>query len=67
MKALDFRKLEPVGKCSHCGINCWAETNNEPAIWPCGVEGCPYPRGQVIQFPRSATGTSLAQIIYSGS
>jgi hypothetical protein len=67
MPKLDFRKLEPCGKCSHCGINCWAETDGKPAIWPCGVPGCPYPSNNVVMFPRSATGTSLSQIIYSGS
>ena len=67
MARLNFRKMQPTGKCAHCGINCWAETDNQPAIWPCGLEGCPYPRGEVVQFPKSATGTSLSQIIYSGS
>jgi hypothetical protein len=67
MPKLDFRKLEPCGKCSHCGINCWSETDGNPAIWPCSVSGCPYPAGNVVAFPRSATGTSLSQIIYSGS
>lgn len=67
MAKLDFRKLEPCGKCPHCSINCWNETGGKPAIWPCGLEGCPYPRGNVIAFPRSETGTSLAQIVYSGS
>lgn len=67
MARLNFRKMQPTGKCTHCGINCWAETDNQPAIWPCGLEGCPYPRGEVVQFPKSATGTSLSQIIYSGS
>jgi hypothetical protein len=55
-----------TGRCAHCGINCWKETNGMPAIWPCGIEGCPYPRHNVVQFPRSATGTSLAQITYEG-
>lgn len=67
MAKLDFRKLEPVSKCVRCGINCWAETDNKPAIWPCGVEGCPYPTSNVTQFSRSPTGSSLSHIIYSGS
>ncbi len=67
MKKLDFRNLEPVSKCPTCGINCWAETDNKPAIWPCGVPGCPYPHDKAEAFESSMTGTSLGQIIYSGS
>lgn len=29
-----------TGVCGVCGINCW--DNGKPAIWPCGVKGCPY-------------------------
>jgi hypothetical protein len=66
-KKLDFKKLQPTGKCPHCGINCWAETNNEPAIWPCGVGGCPYPHKPQAPFALSSTGSSLALIVYDGS
>ncbi len=67
MSKLDFRKMEPSGKCPNCGINCWSETNNEPAIWPCGVPGCPYPHKPQRPFERSAVGSSLSMIVYSGS
>lgn len=67
MSKLDFRKLEPCGKCSNCGINCWDETGEKPAIWPCGLSGCPYPSNNVVAFPSSPTGSSLSHIIYSGS
>ena len=66
MPELDFRKLEPTGKCPICDINCWAETNNEPAIWPCGLNGCPYPPRKQTRFALSSTGSSLAQITYMG-
>jgi len=67
MTKLDFRKLDPAINCPTCGINCWAETDNKPAIWPCGVPGCPYPQEKYTSFESSMTGTSLGQIIYSGS
>lgn len=67
MSKLDFRKMEPTGKCPNCGINCWSETSNEPAIWPCGVPGCPYPHKPQRPFERSAVGSSLSMIVYSGS
>ncbi len=55
--------LTKTGTCKHCGINCYAEKHGEPAVWPCGVDGCPYPpRGKVIPFAVSATGSSLLQI-----
>ena len=58
--------LTKTGTCKNCGINCYAEKHNEPAIWPCGVEGCPYPkRGQIVNFPKSMTGSSLLQIASS--
>jgi hypothetical protein len=57
----DYLKCKKTGECSHCGINCWAEHGNKPAI-PCQLENCPYPRGQVIMFPLSSTGSSLLQI-----
>jgi hypothetical protein len=63
---LNFRQLQPTGKCPICGINCWAETQNIPAIWPCGLDKCPYPVQPSRTFARSATGSSLSQIVYSG-
>lgn len=67
MSKLDFRKLDPTGKCPTCGINCWTETDNEPAIWPCGVPGCPYTQKPQPKFERSSVGSSLSMIVYSGS
>ena len=68
MRKLDFRNLKPAGKCPVCGINTWKETGNEPAIFPCGLEHCPYEkdgkkRRQKIEFERSAVGNSLALIV----
>lgn len=55
--------LTKSGTCPNCGINCYTEKHNEPSVWPCGVNGCPYPpRGKVVAFPLSATGSSLLQI-----
>ena len=59
------KPLTKTGTCKTCGINCWAETKGQPSVWPCGVEGCPYPRGEVVAFPKSSTGSSLLQIAYS--
>jgi hypothetical protein len=56
------KPLTKTGTCKHCGINCWAEQGGKPAIWPCGIDDCPYPRGQVIYFPSSMTGSSMLQI-----
>lgn len=57
------KPLTKTSICKTCSINCYAEKQNEPAIWPCGVTGCPYPsRGKVVSFPLSATGSSLLQI-----
>jgi hypothetical protein len=67
MSKLAFKKLQPCGKCSVCGINCWTETAGEPAIWPCGVPGCPYPHKPQTRFDKSPTGSSLSMIVYSGS
>jgi len=33
---------EAVGKCEICTINLWDSCQGEPAIFPCGVQGCPY-------------------------
>jgi hypothetical protein len=56
------KPLTKSGTCKNCGINCYKEKANQPTVWPCGVEGCPYPRGEIIAFPQSATGSSLLQI-----
>lgn len=56
------KEMTKAGICKTCGINCWKETNGEPSIWPCGIPKCPYPRGEVIVFPQSQTGSSMAQI-----
>jgi hypothetical protein len=56
------KPLTKSGTCKHCTINCWAERGGKPAIWPCGLEGCPYPRGEVVAFPKSMTGSSMLQI-----
>lgn len=56
------KMLTKTGTCKHCTINCYAESKGKPTIWPCGVEGCPYPRGEIVAFPKSATGSSLLQI-----
>jgi hypothetical protein len=60
---IDYRALTPTGKCTICGINCWEQTDSQPAIWPCGLDGCPYPQSaKVIQFEKSSTGSSLLGI-----
>lgn len=57
------KQLTKTGTCKHCGINCWAECGGQPSVWPCRVDGCPYPdTAKIIQFPASATGSSLLQI-----
>lgn len=58
----NYRALTPVGKCEVCGINLWAEHNGEPAIWPCGLTGCPYPDKSLTKFEHSFTGSSLSFI-----
>jgi hypothetical protein len=59
----DYLKCKKTGVCPTCGINCWAEHNNQPAIWPCRITGCPFPdTAKIIQFPVSSTGSSLLQI-----
>lgn len=60
MPRINFLETKPSGTCKVCGINCWKETGNKPAVWPCGIETCPYPRGEVIPFPQSSVGSSLA-------
>jgi hypothetical protein len=56
------KPLTKTGTCKTCSINCYAEKGGNPAIWPCGIEGCPYPRGEVVLFTRSMTGSSMLQI-----
>lgn len=67
MSKPDYRNMEPTGKCSVCGINCWEKNAGEPAIWPCGVAGCPYPHRPQKPFELSVVGSSLSMIVYSGS
>jgi len=53
-----------VGACNVCEINLWDGCGNRPAIFPCGVKGCPYETASEqanIEF--SAYGSSLAQLI----
>ena len=66
MSKQEFIGKIPTGKCKVCEINCWAHTNNEPAIWPCGVDGCPYPGHAMTRFERSSMGSSLSMITYNG-
>lgn len=63
----EFKNLKPIGKCPICTINLWAEYNNRPAIWPCGVNGCPYETAEEQakinqEIERSAQGSGLALI-----
>lgn len=64
MAKLKYRELQPTGKCSVCGINLWEEHGNEPAIWPCGLGGCPYPDKPQVKVEHSSIGGSLGLIIY---
>lgn len=67
MSKIDYRATKPSGKCPTCGINCWKEHDDKPAIWPCRIEGCPYPQSaKVVAFPRSSTGSGLQLIESSG-
>lgn len=64
-KKLKYREILPSGKCRVCGINLWAEHNNQPAphTYPCRIENCAHPSSaQIVMFPRSATGSSIAMI-----
>ena len=62
---------ETVGTCSICGINLWSACNNRPAIFPCGVQSCPYetPEEQAklasLETMFSEHGSSLQQLIES--
>lgn len=63
MKRTPFTNQKPSGKCPICTINKWSFTGDKPAIMPCNVANCPYPKeSNVVQFPRSVTGSSLLQI-----
>ena len=33
---------ENIGSCNICGINLWDSCGGKPAIFPCGVNLCPY-------------------------
>lgn len=66
---MKFREMDPCGKCKVCGINLWEETGGKPAIWPCGVQNCPYETEEeqrAIRYDRSAIGGSLQLTIYEG-
>ena len=65
MGAKDYRDQRPSGKCSICTINVWEEHGDKPAphAMPCNQLGCPHKTSAVVlSFPRSSTGSSLAQI-----
>ena len=66
MQKNKFTNLKPVGKCKVCGINLWTEYDNKPAIWPCGIETCPYPDKPQTRLELSATGSSLSLPVYEG-
>ena len=59
-----------VGVCSVCDINCWDTENGLPAIWPCGILGCPHETveqqnkiGMGLSFSEMSSG--LAQLLES--
>ncbi|MEK9695908.1 MAG: hypothetical protein VW270_09095 [Candidatus Poseidoniales archaeon] len=61
-------EMEKTGTCSICGINLWAEHGNRPSVFPCGVKSCPYETEEArlaIEYERSTSGSSLAQILES--
>lgn len=64
MAKLNYRELKPTGKCKTCGINLWAEHDNKPAVWPCGIPGCPYPSKPQAKIEHSAVGSSLNHTVY---
>ena len=57
-----------VGICSVCKINCWDASDKKPAIFPCGINNCPY---ETAEFQQSIgteqlfsdTTSGLAQIL----
>jgi hypothetical protein len=59
-----------VGVCPVCDINCWDASDGKPAIFPCGVKGCPH---ETVEFQKSIaterlfsdTSSGLAQILES--
>ena len=62
---LKYREMKPIGKCSICTINLWAEHEDGPAphAMPCVQENCEFQKGvKVIEFPRSLTGSAIASI-----
>lgn len=70
MKKLNYRTLEPSGKCAICGINLWAEHGNKPAphTYPCLINNCAHPSdAKVLTFDRSLTGCGLSYTTYEGS
>lgn len=63
-KKLNYRELTPTGKCKICSINLWAEHDNKPAIFPCGVPLCPYPSVAQPKLEHSQVGSSLSHTVY---
>ena len=60
--------MEKTGTCNLCNINLWAETDNKPSIFPCGIADCPYEspelQAQIDYYAeRSPTGSGLAQAL----
>lgn len=55
-----------TGSCPVCAIALWDSTDNEPAIWPCNVAGCPYEKPEEQNRSDfdlfSYMGSGLAQI-----
>ena len=59
-----------VGVCPVCDINCWDASDGKPAIFPCGVKGCPH---ETVEFQKSIgleqlfsdTSSGLSQILES--
>jgi hypothetical protein len=61
---------ETTGTCSVCDINLWSTCDGKPAIFPCGVKGCPYETEEEqskieLKGVFSEHGSSLQQLIES--
>ena len=60
---------ENTGSCSICGINLWSSCDNKPAIFPCGVNLCPYETSEQQQLDAkrmltfSESGSSILQLM----
>lgn len=58
--------MEKIGTCKICTINLWAECENGPAIFPCGVKNCPHETAAnklQIVHERSFSSSALAQVL----